>query len=215
MMERQTGVIVVDVQGDFTEWKEGALAASYSEKGFVKQVESATRSLQGAGFPICATQDWHPDDHLSFYTSHPGKKSFDTIELDGRTQTLWPPHCVQGTPKAKILVDNNLFLAVVHKGMDKEFDSYSGFQDEGGKKTELEGILRRNGIDRVILYGVATDYCVQYTALDAVQADFEVILIKDLCRGVAPDSSRKALENMEKEGVTIHDTLDMDEIKRL
>ncbi len=212
-MGGKRGVIVVDVQGDFTEWKEGSLAVPGTDEAFVRKVGDATRSLQTEGFLIFGTQDWHPGDHISFYTNHPGKKPLETIEIDGRTQVLWPPHCVQGTENTRILVDNNLFLAIVQKGRDKRFDSYSAFQDDGGHKTEMESILRRNGIETIVLYGIATDYCVRATALDAVGAGFKVILIEELCRGVAPDSSKNALEEMGRAGVIILDKLDVTNIR--
>ncbi len=94
---------------------------------------------------IFGTQDWHPADHISFASNHPGKKPFDSLVVDGRTQVLWPLHCVQGTENARVLIDNNLFLAMVRKAQNPAFDSYSAFQDDGGAKTELDTILRRNG----------------------------------------------------------------------
>ena len=207
------GVIVVDVQGDFTEWKEGSLAVSGTDEAYVRQVEEATRKLRDAGFLIFATQDWHPPNHVSFYTNHPGKKPFEVIDVDGRKQVLWPPHCAQGTEGARILVDNNLFRAVVQKGRDPRYDSYSGFQDDGGQKTEMDTILRLNGIETVVVYGIATDYCVKATALDAAKAGYKVIVVKELCRGVAPDTIEKALEEMRSAGVMIVERLDIERIK--
>jgi len=207
------GVIVVDVQGDFTEWKEGSLAVSGTDEAYVRQVEEATRKLRDAGFLIFATQDWHPPNHISFYTNHPGKKPFEVIDVDGRKQVLWPPHCVQGTEGARILVDNNLFRAVVQKGRAPRYDSYSGFQDDGGQKTEMDTILRLNGIETVVVYGIATDYCVKATALDAAKAGYKVIVVKELCRGVAPDTIEKALKEMRSAGVLIVERLDIERIK--
>ncbi len=209
------GVIVVDVQGDFTEWKKGSLAVSGTDEAYVHQVEEATRKLKDAGFLIFATQDWHPPDHISFYTNHPGKKPFEVIEIDGRKQVLWPPHCVQGTEGARILVDNNLFRAVVQKGRDPRYDSYSGFQDDGGQKTEMDTILKLNGIKKLVVYGIATDYCVRATALDAARAGYRVVVVKELCRGVAPDTIEEALKEMQDAGVVIMDRLDIEEIKNL
>lgn len=212
-MNEKTGVIVVDIQGDFTEWKKGSLAVPDSGEDFVKRAEDATTVLYKQGFPIYGSQDWHPRDHISFSTNHPGTKPLETIEIDGRTQVLWPPHCVQGTENARVLVDNNLFLAIVQKGRDKRYDSYSAFQDDGGHKTEMESILRQNGIEKVVLYGIATDYCVRATALDAVRAGFQVIVIEELCRGVAPDSSQEALEEMKGAGTVILETFDSARLK--
>ncbi|MEE9419218.1 MAG: hypothetical protein V3W43_07055, partial [Desulfatiglandaceae bacterium] len=114
--EEKIGVIVVDVQGDFTQWKKGSLAVSGTDKAFVEKVQKATDKLNKEGFILFATQDWHPGDHVSFYTNHPGKKPFEMIVIEGRNQVMWPPHCVQGTENAKVLVDNNPFLAIVKKG---------------------------------------------------------------------------------------------------
>ncbi len=207
------GVIVVDIQGDFTEAKEGSLAVSGTDMNYVETAVNATKQLKEAGFTIFASQDWHPNDHVSFYTNHPGKQLFDTIQVDNRTQILWPPHCIQGTENAEILLDKQLFHSIVPKGQNKRFDSYSGFQDDGGQKTEMDSILKQNGIEKLVVYGLATDYCVKATAIDAAQAGYEVIVIKELCRGVAPDSSIAALEEMEKAGVIVTNLFDIDMIK--
>lgn len=207
LAEEKTGVIVVDVQGDFTTWKKGSLAVSGTDKAFVEKVQNATEKLSKGGYIIFGTQDWHPANHVSFYTNHPGKKPFEAIKIDGKTQILWPPHCVQGTENARVLVDNNLFLAIVKKGQDPRYDSYSGFQDDGGAKTEMDQILKRNGIKRLIIYGIATDYCVKATAIDAVDAGYKVTVIEGLCKGVAPETSAKALEEMKKKGITIQKEL--------
>jgi nicotinamidase/pyrazinamidase len=214
-MKSKRGVIVGDIQGDFTEWKQGSLAVPDSGHDYIKKAEKATKVLHNAGLPIFGVQDWHPGDHISFYTNHPGAQPLETIEINGRTQVLWPPHCVQGTENARILVDNNLFLAVVQKGRDKRYDSYSAFQDDGGHKTEMETILRRNEIEQVVLYGIATDYCVRATALDAIRAGLGVIVIQELCRGVAPDTSQEALKEMERAGAVILEKFDIDKIKGL
>jgi len=207
------GVIVVDVQGDFTTFKNGSLAVERTDEAYLKSVEENTKKLKAAGFPIYATQDWHPKNHISFFTNHSRKKAFDVVKLNNRDQVLWPPHCVQQTPGAEILLDRKLFKAVVKKGMDPQYDSYSGFQDDGGKKTEMDNILKEDEITKVIVYGIATDYCVRATALDAVAAEYKVILIKNLSRGVAPDTSQKALDEMKAKGVVILDDLDLEKIK--
>ncbi len=207
------GVIVVDVQGDFTKFKNGSLAVEGTDEAYIKAVEENTKKLKAAGFPIYVTQDWHPKNHASFFTNHPGKKAFDVIKLHGKDQVLWPPHCVQNTPGAEILLDKKLFKAVVKKGMDPQYDSYSGFQDDGGKKTEMDKILKKDKIKKVVVYGIATDYCVRATALDAVVAGYKVIMIKNLSRGVAPDTSQKAIDEMKAKGVVVLDDLDIEKIK--
>lgn len=201
--QQNVGVIVVDLQGDFTTLKNGSLAVNGTDQAFVEKVEKATEALKKKGYHIYATQDWHPKDHMSFYTNHEGKKPFEVIKIDGRTQVLWPPHCVQNTEGAKILLDSSLFEAVVKKGKDKNFDSYSGFQDDGGAKTEMNDILKKDGIKELIVYGIATDYCVKATAIDAAKNGYKVTVIEDLSAGVAPETSAKAVKEMQEKGVTV------------
>lgn len=207
------GVIVVDVQGDFTKLKNGSLAVEGTDEAYIKAVEENTKKLKEAGFPIFATRDWHPANHASFFTNHKGKKAFDVIKLHGKDQVLWPPHCVQKTSGAEILLDNKLFKAVVKKGMDPQYDSYSGFQDDGGKKTDIDKLLKKNKISKIVVYGIATDYCVRATALDAVASGYKVMMIKNLSRGVAPDTSQKAIEEMKAKGIVILDDVDLEKIK--
>jgi nicotinamidase/pyrazinamidase len=207
------GVIVVDIQGDFTKLKNGSLAVEGTDGAYINAIEENTRKLKGAGFPIYATQDWHPKNHTSFFISHRGKKAFDIIKLHGKDQVLWPPHCVQNTSGAEILLDKKIFKAVVKMGMDPQYDSYSGFQDDGGKKTNMEKLLKQEKINKVVIYGLATDYCVRATALDAVAAGYKVIMIKNLSRGVAPDTSQKAIEEMKAKGIVVLDDLDLKKIK--
>ena len=196
-------VIVVDMQGDFTTYKKGSLAVAGTDKAFVDKVEKVTVNLKDKGYLIFGTQDWHPADHISFFSNHAGKKPFEAIQLEGRTQVLWPPHCVQGTQNARVLVDNNLFVAIVKKGKDKNFDSYSGFQDDGGAITEMNEILKRNGVKELIVYGIATDYCVKATAIDAADAGYKVTVVEGLSKGVAPDTTAKALDEMKARGITL------------
>ena len=213
--EGKIGAIVVDMQGDFTTVKKGSLAVNGTDAPFVQKVEKATKELAEHGFVIFATQDWHPAEHVSFFTNHEGKKPFELIQVNGKPQVLWPPHCIQGTENARILVDNNLFIAVVKKGKDTRYDSYSGFQDDGGAETEMSKILKRNGIQKVVVYGLATDYCVKATALDAKKAGFKVIVVEDLCKGVAPETTEKALKEMKAAGVKVIKTMDLKEIRDL
>jgi len=197
------GVIVVDMQGDFTTWKNGSLAVDSTDKAFVDKVKKATEILKEKGHLIFATQDWHPAEHISFYSNHAGTKPYEAIQLEGRTQVLWPPHCVQETENAEVLLDNDLFIAIVKKGKDKRYDSYSGFQDDGGAKTEMNGILKEKGIKELIVYGIATDYCVKATAIDAADAGYKVTVVEGLSKGVAPDTTAKALDEMKAKGIIL------------
>ena len=199
----QTGVIVVDVQGDFTFFKQGSLAVQDTDQSYIDKVLAATRQLKNKGCKIFATQDFHPENHISFYTSHKDKAPYETIEIEGRVQILWPPHCMQGTENSDILIDNDLFTAIVQKGMNPEYDSYSGFFDDGGINTGLEELLKSFQINTLIIFGLATDYCVKATAMDAVQLGFNVILIESLCKGVAEDTTLSALKEMKSVGIKI------------
>jgi nicotinamidase/pyrazinamidase len=215
-MEKETvkiGVIVVDFQADFTKFKNGSLAVDGTDEAFIKLVDDNTRKLKEAGFPIFGTLDWHPANHISFYTSHPGKKPFEVIKIRGKEQVLWPPHCIQNTPGADLLLNEELFKALVKTATNQQYEGYSGFQDDGGKKTDLDNLLKKDKISQLVVYGIATDYCVRATALDGAAAGYKVILIKNLCRGVAPDTSQDAIEEMKAKGVVILDDLDLEEIK--
>lgn len=205
------GVIVVDVQGDFTTWRNGALAVPGTDQGFIEELCHATEALKRQGLPVFATQDWHPVDHVSFFTRYPGRQPFDLIEIENRKQVLWPPHCVQGTANAGLLLDESLFAAVVQKGKDRRFDSYSGFQDDGGAPTELDGLLKSRGIRDLIIYGLATDYCVKATALDAAAGGYPVTVVESLCRGITPETTAAALEAMRASGVAVVESLQLPE----
>jgi nicotinamidase/pyrazinamidase len=133
--------------------------------------------------------------------------------FEGKGQVLWPPHCVQKTLRAEILLDKKLFTAVVKMGMDSKYDSYSGFHDDGGKKTDMDRLLKREKINKMVVFGIATDYCVRATALDAVAAGYKVIMIKNLSRRIAPDTSQKYIDEMKAKGIVILDDLDLKKIK--
>ncbi len=211
----QIAIIVTDIQGDFTEYKKGSLAVPGTGEDYIKDVEGAVRRLYEAGFLIFGTQDWHPENHVSFCTNHPGAKPGDIIRIDGKSQTVWPPHCVQGTENARIVIDNNLFLATVKKACHHNFDSYSAFQDEGKNETELDGILRRNKVKKVVTFGLATDYCVKHTSLDGLRKGYRFIVIENLSRGITPETTHQALEEMRREGAIILKDLHTDKIRTL
>ncbi len=214
-MSKKYGTIVTDIQGCFTTWKNGSLAVPGSDEAYVKSVEVATRFLKEKGFLIVATQDWHPPDHVSFASNHPGKKPFDTIERSGTVQVLWPVHCVQGAEDAEVLIDSSLFDAVVRKAQNPQFDSYSAVKDDSGVKTGLEDILRERGVTSIVIYGIATDYCVKATAIDLAHAGFKVVAVEQLSRGVAPETSAQALKQMQEEGVRLIKDLDIEKIRSL
>ena len=153
-----------------------------------------------------ATQDWHPANHVSFASQHPGKKVFDTIDMPYGKQVLWPDHCVQNTEGAKFAQDLqvDLFDAVVQKGTDVAVDSYSGFFGNDKKQqTGMDAILKDAGVTEVHVLGLATDYCVYFTALDAKNLGYETYFIEDGSRGVAADSTATAIADMKAKGIHV------------
>ena len=204
-----TGVIVVDLQADFTELKSGSLAVAGTDATYLETVQIATSRLSEKGLPVYFTQDWHPADHVSFFTNNPGTEPLQVIDIDGRPQVMWPPHCVQHTPGAEILIVTEGPFETVRKGMDCKFDSYSGFADDGGRKTELDRVLKKDGIKNLIVFGLATDYCVKATAIDAIDAGYTVTLVEGLSKGVAPETTTQALDDMKAKGILVKAELDI------
>ena len=204
--EADWAVLVIDVQPCFVEG--GSLAVAGADAAYVRDVRQATKWLYEKGLLALGSRDYHPADHISFYTNHPGANPFDVITLpDGRIQVLWPPHCVQTAGDSRELVDNNLFYELVKKGQDINYDSYSAFRDDGGADTELDGILKAKGIKHLVVYGIATDYCVKASVMDALKLGYSVIVIQDLIRGVAPDTSAAAISEMKQAGATFLPTV--------
>jgi nicotinamidase/pyrazinamidase len=196
-----TALILVDLQYDFCPG--GALAVADGDA----TIPLASR-LMPAFETVVATQDWHPPEHKSFAVIHPGKQPYDVIDLEGLSQVLWPPHCVQGTRGAELHagLDRGRITRVFRKGTDPAIDSYSGFFDNGHRKaTGLGGWLAARQIDHVFVLGLATDYCVKLTSLDARKLGMAVTLVADACRGVnlEPDDSKRAIEEMRAAGCTI------------
>jgi nicotinamidase/pyrazinamidase len=192
-------LILVDIQNDFLPG--GALAVPDGDK----VIPVSNRLMPH--FPIVvATQDWHPEEHGSFAASHEDTNVFERIVLNGLPQTLWPVHCVQQSDGAALApaLDQARITRVFPKGTDVGVDSYSGLFDNGRRKsTGLGEWLREQGVTDVYVCGLATDYCVKHTALDAVQMDFKTYFIEDASRGVnlQPDDVKKAIAEMNHAGV--------------
>lgn len=201
----RTALIVVDLQPDFLPG--GALAVAEGD-----EVLPGIESLLGSdrfGL-VVATQDWHPPDHLSFASNHEDREPMDVIDLYGHEQILWPDHCVQGTPGAELLDEMpwERVEAVVRKGTDPGVDSYSTFRnnwDPDGKRprTGLAGYLRERGVERVVLCGLARDFCVKWSAEDAIDDGFDVTVVWDLTRPVDPGSDDEVRAGLEEIGVRI------------
>lgn len=195
-------LVIVDMQNDFCPG--GALAVPDGDA-----ILPAVNRLAAEFAHVVLTQDWHPPGHLSFAGAHPGRQPFETVEVPYGPQTLWPDHCVQGTYGAAF----HLALEVPHaelilrKGYRPAIDSYSAFRENDRRTpTGLASYLRERGFDRVTLCGLATDYCVLFSALDARMAGFSVEVMANACRGIDLDGSlARAMRQMAEAGVTIRD----------
>lgn len=194
-------LIVVDVQNDFCPG--GALAVPDGD-----QVVPVINRLMPLFPLVVATQDWHPPDHQSFAANHPGCQQGQVIEVAAMPQVLWPVHCVHGTAGADFHpgLDVMRIQTVVRKGLQPEIDSYSGFFDNARRRaTDLHPFLQTQGVQRVFVCGLATDYCVKHTCLDGRSLGYEVYLIEDACRGVnlSPGDVQRAIDEMRREGVEV------------
>jgi nicotinamidase/pyrazinamidase len=192
-------LVVTDVQYDFLPG--GSLAVAGGDE-IVPLINTLAKKFTN----VILTQDWHPADHTSFASQHPGKSPFETIELPYGTQVLWPDHCVQGTKGAEFSAELNIPHAqlVIRKGYHRNVDSYSGFQEaDRSTLTGLAGYFGEREVSRLFIVGLATDFCVSWTAIDASAAGFETVLIEDACRAIdANGSLEKAWSDLEDAGVT-------------
>lgn len=190
--------VVVDVQNCFVPG--GSLAVKEGD-----QIVPLVNKIAKAFRHVVLTQDWHTADHVSFASQHAGKKPFETVKLDYGTQVLWPDHCVQGTDGAGLVKGLEIPHAelIIRKGFRRDVDSYSAFT-EADKKTQtgLGGYFKQRGLKRVFFAGLATDFCVAWSALDARRQGFQALVIEDACRGIDVQGSlAKAWADMKKAGV--------------
>jgi len=194
-------LLIIDIQNDFCPG--GALAVKEGD-----QIVPVVNQLQPHFDLVVAAQDWHPANHESFAAHHEGKEPGEIIKLNGLEQLLWPIHCVQGSYGAEFVaeLDKDRIDSVFQKGLDASVDSYSGFYDNGQRNsTGLGDYLKEKGVTEVYVVGLATDYCVKYTALDAQELGFKTTVIEDGCRGVeinAGDVAR-TLEEMRRIGINV------------
>ncbi|MFZ4963335.1 bifunctional nicotinamidase/pyrazinamidase [Pseudomonas gingeri] len=199
-------LIVIDVQNDFIPGGQLAVAGGDEIVPLISRLASRFRN-------VIIAQDWHPAGHASFASSHPGRVPFDTVQLAYGTQVLWPDHCLQGSRGAELHADLHLPHArlVIRKGCNPGIDSYSAFVEADRKTpTGLAGYLKECGIETVYLTGLALDYCVAWSALDARAAGFTTFLIPDACRAIDMDGSlQRAMEEMEVAGVRFIDSLSL------
>lgn len=189
-------LMIVDIQNDFLPG--GSLAVPKGD-----EIIPVVNELQKSFELVIATQDWHPQGHKSFASSHTGRKPFETTTLQGLEQILWPDHCVQGTKGADFHADLQMkrVEAIFRKGMDPEIDSYSGFYDNGHRKTTgLAGYLRERKVKNVYICGLAADFCVFYTAMDALKEGFNTYVIENATRAIDQGGFLKAKQEIKALG---------------
>lgn len=201
LFKKTKALIVVDVQNDFCPG--GALPVP---KG--NEVVAAINKLMPGYDLVVATRDWHPRNHCSFASAHPGRKVGERIDLERGSQLLWPDHCVQGSPGAQFAqgLETSKFAKTFDKGIDKDIDSYSGLYDnDRSRSTGLEEFLKDKKVSEVHVVGLATDYTVKYTALDCAKAGFKTSVLLEGCRGldVNPGDVERAINDMKRAGVTV------------
>lgn len=194
-------LILVDIQNDFL------LGGALAVPGGDEVVPVANRLMRDYEL-VVATQDWHPADHRSFASHHAGMSVGEVTTVDGLDQILWPDHCIQGTYGAELAAELNIggIDRVIRKGTDRMIDSYSGFYDNDHRKpTDLGDYLKQRGVTAVDVMGLATDYCVKFTALDAVALGFETTLLTEGIRGVElmPGDCESAIAEMQNRGVKL------------
>ena len=192
-------LILVDIQNDFIP---GGRLAVRDGDAILPLVNTLQREFR----LVVATQDWHPQNHKSFASNHAGKHPFEVIDLHGLPQVLWPDHCVQNSKGADFhpALNMNSVEAIFRKGMDPEIDSYSGFYDNGARKsTGLAGYLRERKIRKVFVCGLAADYCVAYTAKDALKENFDTYIIADATRAIDVEGFNAAAQEIMSAGGNI------------
>lgn len=201
LKKHKNALIIVDLQKDFCEG--GSLAVPLADA-----IVPLANQLQPFFDCVIATQDWHPSDHISFASNHPGQLVGDVIQIDSLFQVMWPDHCVQDSKGAEFnaLLDRSHIDYVIHKGTNSAVDSYSAFFDNAHLyATGLAEYLNNQNITDIYIMGLATDYCVKYSCLDAVHLGFKVHVILDACRGVElmPGDIASAIKEMQDIGVEL------------
>lgn len=201
-MSRSHALIVIDVQNDFCPG--GALAVPDGD-GIVDGINA----LMSDAAAVVLTQDWHPAGHSSFASAHEEKAPYDVIEMPYGPQVLWPDHCIQGSPGAQfhMALHRDKADMIIRKGYNPAIDSYSAFfENDHTTPTGLEGYLRTRGLTKLVIVGLATDFCVNYSAVDAAKLGFEVEVRTDLCRAIDLNGSlAAAVDGMRDAGVTLSD----------
>jgi len=205
---RKTCLIIVDLQVDFCPG--GSLEVKNGD-----DIIPVVNKIQDRFYRVVATQDWHPENHVSFYTSHPGKNPFETINIGNIKQVLWPPHCIKGTSGADFhpKLDTRNVELIIRKGFSKHLDSYSGFFENDRKTpTGLEFYLKGLEINEIYICGLALDVCVFYTAMDGVKLGFKTYVIEDASKGVdiPPGNIENTKRKMRESGIVLIKSKELD-----
>lgn len=203
-------LLLVDLQNDFC--KNGALEVKDGDL-VIPIANLLIDKFKNNNYPILATKDWHPSNHKSFASNSNGNVG-ELGTLNDLPQIWWPDHCVQNTFGSEFhpSLNSQYINSIVFKGTDAKVDSYSGFFDNGRiKKTELDEILKKNSVDTLYIMGLATDFCVKFTVIDALELGYKVYLVEDGCRGVnlSPNSSAEAIKEMKNKGAIIINSSDI------
>ena len=203
-IEQRDALIVVDMQNDFMPG--GALAVTDGDK-IISGINNLMKRFHENGARVLLTQDWHPANHLSFAGQHEEKNPFDLIDgVFGVGPVLWPAHCVQGTKGSGFhyQLDVNKAHLIIRKGIHREIDSYSAFtENDRQTDTGLAGYLNNSNLKRIFICGLALDYCVYWSAVDGMNKGFETLVVPELCKGIAEETSEKAIKHMTEEGVKV------------
>ncbi len=202
-ISKEDVLIIVDMQYDFMPG--GALPVEKGDE-IISDINAMAKKFKNNLAKIILTQDWHPQDHLSFASNHPGKNPGDQYQTEAIGPVLWPDHCVQGTKGARFHEDLNVNLAhgILRKGYNPKIDSYSGFLENDKKsETGLAGLLKSLNVKRIFICGLALDYCCFATAMDGVDFGFQVYFLADLTKGIdlPPGNIANSLESMSKKGI--------------
>ncbi len=194
-------LLLIDIQNDFCEG--GSLAVPGASE-IIPITNELISKFQASGDLVVATMDWHPADHGSF-ASNSGGKIGELGKLEDIPQIWWPDHCVQGTPGAELHPELKKIKNIIYKGTNPKIDSYSAFFNASKDETDLNKFLRQRDVDTLYILGLATDYCVKFTVLDALDLGYQVYVVSNACRGVNldPNDSETALEDMKKKGAKL------------
>lgn len=212
-LNKGSALIRIDIQYSFL--PAGALPVPNAEQ-IIEPLNRLSHHAARGGCIVVDTQDWHPPNHKSFASNHKGKKPFETVEMPYGTQVLWPDHCVAGMWSADLCswLDTDMTSLTIRKGMNPDLDSYSAFyENDRTTSTGLAGYLRERGVERVFLAGLAFDYCVGYSALDAASLGFETVVLLDLCRAIAPATETEMTERLLEAGVRLVSSRDVLHVK--